>query len=516
MLLELVAGVLGFALASLLLPLVIRWAVERSVLDIPDDVRHRHSAPTPRVGGIAVFVAVILAALAALWWNPSALGAHTAPFWPGVLLGATIVFVTGLVDDIRGVVPTIKLIGHATAAFVVIASGFHFDTIAVVGPISFTLGYAAIPLTVLWIVGITNAFNLIDGVDGLAATFALIGLVAAVIVDLMVKPAHSLVVATATLGAMFAFLRYNRPPARVFLGDSGSTTLGFFLSIQLIISATDAAHGTYALVPLFALAYPITDTAVAIARRWLRGHPFSRADGRHIHHQLLTIGLSQRRTVGVLGLVFASAAVMGISVTFAPPRVVLALASGGTILLFTIVVYGIRWLGYHEFSAFASSVVSVVRNARCHVRNKIRASDLAAQLARAQSLDELKLMLGAGAEDLGFHEIALETNPGPYIGPSSRHISPKQNRPLHISCPIAWEAPDGTVGEATIRFWCERPNAYTHLGVERLVMHLAPAVQHWFESNRVAVAMRAERRHELQLRPHSGIDRRKVAAFGKR
>src|ERR1051325_999430 len=113
-------------------------------------------------------------------------------------------------------------------------------------------------------------------------------------------------------------MRYNRPPAKVFLGDSGSTTIGFFLAIQLAMSATGGHHETYALVPIFALAYPLTDTTVAIARRWLRGHPFSRADGRHIHHQILALGLSPRRTVDLLGLFFACVAILGVSITFAP------------------------------------------------------------------------------------------------------------------------------------------------------------------------------------------------------
>jgi UDP-GlcNAc:undecaprenyl-phosphate GlcNAc-1-phosphate transferase len=510
---ELLAGLLGLVVSSVLLPLVIRWGREQSLLDIPDDGRRRHAAPTPRVGGVAVFISVVLVSSLLVGWEQMSSGAEPAPLWLALLIGAAIVFVTGLVDDIRGVVPVLKLIGHATAAFVVIAAGFRVDSIAISGPYTFSLGFASIPITVLWIVGVTNAFNLIDGVDGLAATFSLIGLLAVIIVEWMIQPAPSLIVTTAAVGAMLAFLRYNRHPAKVFLGDSGSTTLGYFLSVQLVTSATDLRGVTYVLVPVFALAYPLTDTAIAIARRWLRGHPFSRADGRHIHHQLLSLGLSPTRAVDLLGLVFASATVMGISVAFAPPRIVLALVTGGGLLLFTSLVYGVRWLGYHEFSEFATSVVSVVRNARSHVRNKIRAFDLASELSAAKSLEEVKLLLAGAAQELGFLEVTLETQAQHYVGPSYRRIAPRSLRPLRIDCPIAFELPDGSMREATLRFWCERPGSFTYVGVERLATQLAPAVQHWLEINAGLLAS-ADRRGDLPVRRSSGALDGRVSISG--
>jgi UDP-GlcNAc:undecaprenyl-phosphate/decaprenyl-phosphate GlcNAc-1-phosphate transferase len=498
MLLELLAAVGGFAIASMFLPLVIRWARQQSVLDYPDDIRRRHASPTPRLGGVAIFTAVALAGMIGLVQG----GTPGIPsIWPGLLLGASIVFVIGVIDDIRGVLPIMKLIGHSTAAAVVIAYGFSVEAITLGGGLTIHLGYFAVPVTIFWIVGITNAFNLIDGVDGLASTFALIGLITVVVVEIMVKPTPQLIISAAAIGSLFAFMRYNRNPAKIFLGDSGSTTLGFFLSIQLAMSATGVNGETYALVPIFALAYPLTDTGVAIARRWLRGHPLSRADGRHIHHQLLALGMSPRRTVDLLGLLFSAVAVMGVSIVFAPPRVTFALATGGTIFAFTALVYGVRWLGYHEFSEFATSIVSVALNARSHVRKKIRASDLAVKLKGAESLDDLKQILGDGAEELGLLELTLDTHAGHLQGPSHRRLGPKNVRPLRVECPIVWEVPgaQGQVREATLRFWCDRPGVYTHLGVERLATRIAPAVQTWFEVNahRIPPEMRerpAERR----------------------
>ena len=498
---ELLAAAGGYVVASTLLPLVIRWAREQSLLDFPDDIRRRHAAPTPRLGGVAIFVAVVLTSLVGL-----ASAGGVPRLWPGLLLGASIVFVIGVIDDIRGVVPVIKLIAHSTAAAVVVAYGFQVQAITLGGGATIPLGYFAVPLTILWIVGITNAFNLIDGVDGLASTFAAIGLITAVIVEIMVKANPQLILPTAALGAVVAFMRYNRPPAKIFLGDSGSTTLGFFLSIQLALSATGANNETYALVPIFALAYPLTDTGVSMARRWLRGHPLSRADGRHIHHQILALGLSPARTVDLLAVVFAAVAVMGVSIVFAPPRVTFALATGGGVLAFTLVVYGVRWLGYHEFSEFATSIISVAVNARSHVRNKIRASDLAMKLKNADTLDDVRQILGEGAEELGLLELTLDTHSVHVVGPSHRRLGPKNVRPLRVDCPIVWEVPgtQGQIREATLRFWCDRPGAFTHLGVERLATRIAPAVQLWFEAN--AHRLPAERR-EL------GADRRKSGGY---
>jgi UDP-GlcNAc:undecaprenyl-phosphate/decaprenyl-phosphate GlcNAc-1-phosphate transferase len=504
---DLLAAIVGFTLASALLPLLIRWALQQSLLDFPDDIRRRHTTPTPRIGGVAVFVATALTATILLSWEQSTTGTSMTALWPGLLAGAAIVFITGLLDDIRGVVPAVKLIAHTTAAGVVIAYGFQVDAVTLsAGGAHYALGWAGIPLTVLWIVGVTNAFNLIDGVDGLAATFGVIGLIAVVIAESLIQPANSVVVTAAALGAMLAFMRYNRPPAKIFLGDSGSTTLGFLLSIQIVVSTTGASHETYALVPLFALAYPLTDTTVAIARRWLRGHPFSRADGRHIHHQLLGLGLSQRRTVDFLALVFSTVAITGVSIAFASPRFMLAVVIAASIVVFVSLVYAVRWLGYHEFSEFAASVISVLLNARSHVRHKIHASDLAARLQGAKSLDELKALLGEGAEELGFLEVSLETYPPQYVGPSHRRIGPRTERPLRVDCPITWDVPggQGQPGEATLRFWCDRPGPYTHLGAERLATRLAPAVQHWFQVNHSLVAT-------SERRPHMSSERRTLA-----
>ena len=157
-----------------------------------------------------------------------------------------------------------------------------------------------------------------------------------------------------------------------------------------VSSATDVSGHTYALVPLVALAYPLLDTFVAIARRWLRAHPFSRADGRHIHHQLLVVGLSVRQAVWLLGALSAMVALLGLSIAFAPPQFTLALALGAVVLMAALLLYGIWWLGYREFAALGKSMYFGVLKARRVVRERIRAVDVAQRIKTASTEAELR------------------------------------------------------------------------------------------------------------------------------
>jgi UDP-GlcNAc:undecaprenyl-phosphate GlcNAc-1-phosphate transferase len=495
MIFQIAAGLVGFVLAYALMPWVMRLAREYGVLDYPDNDRRLHPEPIPRLGGVAVFLAaVVTAALVAGahgagWTSASPVG-HLLP---GVAIGALIVFVTGIVDDVRGVSPTFKLVAQTVAALVAIGYGFRVDTLTLTGGAALSLGPFAIPITLLWIVGITNAFNLIDGIDGLAATCALIALTACIATEALVAGPDMLLISFALIGALFAFLRFNRSPARVFLGDSGSMLLGYFLSIRIAVAATTPDHVTYGLIPLFALAYPLTDTFVAMARRWLRGHPFARADGRHIHHQILALGLSPRRSVDLIGLFFAAVAFMGMSIVFAPPQVTLALAIGGGVLMFAAFFYGVRWLRYSEFIEFGASIASVLLNARRHVRTKIFAADVAERVARADSLDEVTRLLADSAADFNLLEIALIPGVAHFPAPAARQISPLNERPFRIDYPIALEH-EGQIREVVLRFWCARPLGHQHPGAERIATRLGPAVEAWLRKSPDALTFAEDHR----------------------
>ena len=481
---QLAAAFLGFAIAFGMMPWVMRAAREYDGIGRPNDDRPIEQSLVPRLGGVAIFGASLLAAtivfVGARFGAPFDLPAGSA--LPGMILGATIVFITGIVDDLRGVRPAVKLIAQSAAALVVVAYGFRVQSVTIAGNAVFHLGLLSVPLTVLWVVGMTNAFNLIDGVDGLAGTMALIGLAACIGVDFLLHGASPSVLVFAAIGAVFAFLHFNRSPARIFLGDSGSMLLGFFLSIRIVYASTDGNGVTFALVPLFALAYPLADTFIAIARRWVRGHAFSRADARHVHHQLLALGLSPRRTVEVLGLFFFCVASMGISIAFAPPRVTLAFGTAGAVLLFTAFFYGVQWLRYTEFTEFGASVAGVLLNARSHVRKRVVATEVADRLLRADSLKQVSAMLAECAAEFGLLEVSVVPGVPHFHGPAARQISPVSDRPFRVDYPIAWEY-GGQVREVVLRLWCDRPYEHRHTGAEGIARRLGAALELWLQRN---------------------------------
>lgn len=482
--LHLVALVGGFGVSVALLPVIIQQAVKRHWLDMPD-ARRVHKAPVPRLGGISIFLATVLVAGAILGIGATtgALSVGYPRLLPGIVIGATIVFLTGLFDDLRGISPSGKLVAQTLAAVITVGFGFEINSVALFeGSSAISLGVLAVPLTVLWIVGMTNAFNLIDGADGLAGRVALIALSTAVGVELILHGDRSLIITLTMLGAVIGFLRFNNTPARIFLGDSGSMTLGFFLSIRLVLASTSEGGATYALVPLFALAFPLLDTAIAIARRWLRGHPFSRADGRHIHHQLLALGLSTRHTVDLLGLVFALVAVLGASVVFAPPRFTAAFMLAVATLMFALLVYGARWLRYTEFVELGASVASVFRNARSVVQEKLRANEAAERIRNASSLQEVHRVLDDLVAESRLLDVQLLAGSVRQNGPDRQQISPVDRLPVRLDYPFAWHAEDGT-HELILRVWCERPSKGGHPGMERLAERVGPALEHWFKTH---------------------------------
>jgi UDP-GlcNAc:undecaprenyl-phosphate GlcNAc-1-phosphate transferase len=494
--LHLLALVSAFVLTSVVMPSVIELAKKHRLLDYPDGERRNHPYPVPRIGGVALFGAATIAAVATFAID-RALGTPDlvfAPVLPGLVIGLAIVFTTGIVDDLRGLGPVLKFAAQTLAALALVSYGFRIDTITITGAESWSLGVFALPITVLWLVGITNAFNLIDGVDGLAGSFAVLALTVAGIVELYNHSSSVLVITLAILGAVVAFLRFNIHPARVFLGDAGSMTLGFFLAVRLVQSATvDAGNGTSistvrVLTPLLALAYPIIDTMIAIARRWIRGQPLSRADGRHIHHQIQALGISPARTVELLLVVFGSLAAVGIVIDLSPPVVTLTVGLLTLAAMLLSAVYAVRWLRYTEFTEFGLSVLRVLLNARRHVGRKVVANELAKRIETATTLEELAALLNDTAEELHLVEVNLIPGSHHFRGPSAQLISPPSQIPLRVDYPISALGADGQRHEVILRLWCARPVGHQYLGAERVATMLGPAVERWLAQNAHAVA----------------------------
>jgi UDP-GlcNAc:undecaprenyl-phosphate GlcNAc-1-phosphate transferase len=338
-LLSVISLVLALALTPVLRDLFARWGV----VDVPDGKRKTHTKPTPHMGGIPIILAC-LAAFGILLHTPLSGGntvrAALPAVWP-LLPAVGVVFAVGLIDDIRGLKPWQKLVGEVAASGVVIAAGVQIT--GVVGihfpPVLGVIG------TVVWLVACANAVNLIDGMDGLAAGIALLATLTMLIAALA-QGNMALAFATAPLaGALLGFLPYNFNPASIFLGDSGSLTLGFLLGCYGVLWSQKSVTIIGMTAPLLTLAVPLADAGLAIVRRFLLQQPIFLADRGHIHHRLLAQGLKPRRVVlllyGVAGMcAWMSLAVGLLHAHFVEP--VLFLFVAGTFL-------AIHLLRYAEF-----------------------------------------------------------------------------------------------------------------------------------------------------------------------
>ncbi|MDO4540383.1 MAG: MraY family glycosyltransferase [Syntrophomonadaceae bacterium] len=316
----------AFLLALLSTPLVIRLARRVNAVDRPDD-RKVHQTAMPRIGGCALFLAFIIPAVFIL--------KAPAPL-SGIVLGGIIIFIVGLLDDIYQISPWLKLLGQCLAA--VVAMSFGVIVYFVTNPFEgiFVLGNLALPLTFLWIVGITNAINLIDGLDGLAAGISAIAAATMGVVALMQGEPPVFMMSMVLVAAVLGFLPYNFYPAKTFMGDSGSNFLGFVLACLAVCGMTKSTAVISLIIPIIVLGIPILDTLFAIVRRLNNRTPIFRPDKDHLHHRLMALGLSHRSTVLVIYV--ASAFFGGLAITFSHTnmsRVSLLLA---LVLIITVAV----------------------------------------------------------------------------------------------------------------------------------------------------------------------------------
>jgi UDP-GlcNAc:undecaprenyl-phosphate GlcNAc-1-phosphate transferase len=464
-----------------------RLAVSRHWLDEPDGARRGHVRPVPRLGGVAIFAGVLLAFGAAPLVAGLSNLVPTVPHLTSALLVASaILFSLGLWDDLRGVPPFVKLAGQTVAALVVVWSGFRIDTLILPPSYQLILGWASIPVTVVWLVGVSNALNLVDGLDGLAGGVGAIALLTATAAAIVVGNGSVPWYTLALGGALLGFLRYNFPPAKIFLGDSGSLVVGFLLAVLTVKGATRPDQATYALAPIFALSFPLLDTGIAMLRRWLRGTPLSRADARHIHHQLRALGLSPRKAVVVILAESAVVAVLGLCVTFAPPEFTVAVAVAGAAILLFIMVYGVRWLEYHEFLEAGASVTSAALHARRVIQDKIVARDLTVLIRKAESFEELSEIVEESAPLFRFSHMELRH------GALDRHLPPHIAGELHTArfCKLEYPIASRTTKPndfVTLNIWCTTESVRRPVGAERVARILGPAIAGWLEVGRLPI-----------------------------
>lgn len=284
---------IALAVSYTLTPLANQIAHKIGAIDVPKDKRRIHSTPIPRLGGLAIFFAFMINALI---WTP--LNAE----FIGIFIAGSLILVCGIVDDTKPISAKYKLAVQIMAAAIVIYSGvrIEFFTFPFTSTGMIYLGVFSIPVTLLWIVGITNAVNLMDGLDGLAAGLATIASISLSIIAFINGQTVVALLLMSLAGGTLGFLPYNFNPARIFMGDTGSLFIGFILAAISVEGVIKSATAVAIIIPVLVLGVPVFDTAFAIIRRSINGQPIHVADRGHLHHKLLDLGFTQKQTVLVL------------------------------------------------------------------------------------------------------------------------------------------------------------------------------------------------------------------------
>ena len=282
------------AISFLSTPLVKTLAYKVGAIDVPKDNRRMHKVPIPRLGGLAIFLAFLLSAL---------IFADIDRQLQGILLGAVIIVVLGALDDVLALKALPKLIVQIIAAGVAVYHGCVIQFISNPNVFSnatyLNLGWLSVPITIIWIVAITNAVNFIDGLDGLAVGVSSISAAALIVIALMVAETNIAIILCALFGACLGFIPYNMNPAKIFMGDSGSTFLGYILATLSITGLFKMYAIISFAVPFLILGLPIFDICFAFLRRIAHGQSPMQADRGHVHHRLIDMGFTQKQAVAI-------------------------------------------------------------------------------------------------------------------------------------------------------------------------------------------------------------------------
>ena len=331
-------AVAAFGLNAVLTPAVTRLAHRHRWYDVPN-WRKLHTGLIPRIGGLAIFLSLALAATAGLLLL-AVLGAPLAgPVMPLLAAagGVVLIFAVGLYDDFAPLRARTKFLLQIVAAFIIAVGGVQIGTISLPLLGRLELGIAAVPLTVLWIVGMTNAVNMIDGMDGLSGGIAAFAAAGMAIVALLQGYVLTAILAVALFGALLGFLLSNWPPAAIIMGDSGSHLLGFVLAILPLLEVGSAATLHTLLVPVTLVLIPILDCAAAVVRRIRQRRSLGAADKSHIHHRLLALGLGHRQ---ILVAVYAACGYLTVV------AIASVVALRGAAVYLTVVAWAVVLLAY--------------------------------------------------------------------------------------------------------------------------------------------------------------------------
>ena len=324
------AMVTAMVVALITTPVVKSLAFRVGAVDVPKDNRRMHDHPIPRMGGLAIFFGFLLSVL---------IYVELTPELTGMLLGGVIIVVLGIFDDIYALGAKFKLMVQIAAALVAVLSGNVIEVLSNPNVFSsdlwWELGWLAYPVTIIWIVAITNAVNLIDGLDGLACGVSTISSLTMLVISLAVADGPVAVIMAALAGGCIGFLPYNLNPAKIFMGDTGSTFLGFILAVMSIQGLFKFYTIISFAVPFLMLGLPIFDTCFAFIRRIAHGQSPMHADRSHVHHRLIDMGFNQKQAVAVLYVVSAILGLSAVVLTTSGPvkamLLLLALCFAGAI-----------------------------------------------------------------------------------------------------------------------------------------------------------------------------------------
>lgn len=286
------------AALSYLLTMPVKYlAIKINAIDVPKDERRMHKKPIPTMGGLAIYISIIVGMF--LFINP------LEREFQAMALGASVIAISGMFDDTKGLSPSLKVVFQLIASAIVIFGGIKIDVISnIIGEKGSVigLGFLSYPITVLWIVGITNAINLIDGLDGLAAGVSAIAACCLAIISFIFDNPSIGILCFIITGACLGFLPFNFNPASIFMGDTGALLLGFMFSVVTVEGVMKTAGAVAIAIPALILAIPISDTFFAIIRRTLSGQSIAHADKGHLHHRIMALGYDQREAVLLLYL----------------------------------------------------------------------------------------------------------------------------------------------------------------------------------------------------------------------
>lgn len=401
----LVAFVLSL-LAGLVLTRILRDLALRFELYDTGGGRKIHKRPIPRLGGVAVLLSMALPLLGLSFWDNDISREFLADqkLLMGILGGGGLLAAVGLWDDLKDARAIVKLAAQVVAAVIVFAVGIRIEGVSVPFLHTVPLGVFSLFATVFWMVLVTNAVNLIDGMDGLAGGVVVLAGGTLFVMSVIEDNALAALLLACIVGATMGFLAYNVNPASIFLGDTGSLVLGFLLAL-ISVHSSQKSYTLFSIVAaMLALGLPIFDLSLAVVRRYLSGQPIFSADQHHVHHRLLRMGLSQSQSVVVL---FGGAIVLeGLALVFIYADD--ALSALAIVAVVPLIIVTVRFLGYGQLirSARRARALESVETAAAARTQAI--TGLRRTLRQARDLDEMWAAVGAASEALGLERLRFE------------------------------------------------------------------------------------------------------------